>query len=185
MAVVGNFCFFIFLRLTWKFLDFESERGCSICWPNNKMINLQASWQRQYTHNTADTVRAGPCRGKRHLHSAHRPRSCSHVQTAGASERGRRGEEQRRRVHDAGDRRRQRDRAARHPRRAAELRVPDQGGACCSKARTASASRRRELWASSWESCTTTSDWKGLPPIPHERCMMVGRLLATLEKHNI
>ena len=39
MAVVGNFYFSIFLRLTWKFLDLESERGGSFCWPNNKIID--------------------------------------------------------------------------------------------------------------------------------------------------
>ena len=39
MAVVGNFYFSIFLRLTWEFLDFESERGGSVCWPNNKIID--------------------------------------------------------------------------------------------------------------------------------------------------
>jgi len=40
MAVVGNFYFFIFLRLTWEFLGLESERGDSVCWPNNKIIDL-------------------------------------------------------------------------------------------------------------------------------------------------
>ena len=39
MAVVGNFIFLFFLRLTWDFLDLESERGGSICWPNNKIID--------------------------------------------------------------------------------------------------------------------------------------------------
>ena len=39
MAVVGNFYFSIFLRLMWKFLDLESECGCSICWLNNKIID--------------------------------------------------------------------------------------------------------------------------------------------------
>ena len=39
MVVVGNFYFSIFLRLTWEFLGFESERGGSICWPNNKIID--------------------------------------------------------------------------------------------------------------------------------------------------
>jgi len=39
MAVVGNFYFSIFLRLTWEFLDLESERGSSVCWPNNKIID--------------------------------------------------------------------------------------------------------------------------------------------------
>jgi hypothetical protein len=39
MAVVGNFYFSIFLRLTWKFLDLESERGGSVCWSNNNIID--------------------------------------------------------------------------------------------------------------------------------------------------
>ena len=39
MAVVGNFYFYIFLRLTWEFLGLESERGGSVCWPNNKIID--------------------------------------------------------------------------------------------------------------------------------------------------
>ena len=38
MTVVGNFYFSIFLRLTWEFLGLESERGGSVCWPNNKII---------------------------------------------------------------------------------------------------------------------------------------------------
>ena len=38
MIVVGNFNFF--LRLTWEFIDLESERGGSICWPNNKIIDI-------------------------------------------------------------------------------------------------------------------------------------------------
>ena len=37
MAVMGNFNFSFFLRLTWEFLDLESERGGSVCWPNNKI----------------------------------------------------------------------------------------------------------------------------------------------------
>ena len=41
MAVVGIFYFFIFLRLTWEFLDLESERGGSVCWPNNKIIDAE------------------------------------------------------------------------------------------------------------------------------------------------
>ena len=40
MAVVDNFYFSIFLRLMWEFLGLESERGGSICWPNNKIIDL-------------------------------------------------------------------------------------------------------------------------------------------------
>ena len=39
MAVMGNFYFFIFLRLMWEFLDFESEREGSVCWTNNKIID--------------------------------------------------------------------------------------------------------------------------------------------------
>ena len=38
MTVVGNLNFSYFLRLTWEFLDFESECGGSVCWPNNKII---------------------------------------------------------------------------------------------------------------------------------------------------
>ena len=34
-----EFQFFFFLRLTWEFLDFESECGGSVCWPNNKIID--------------------------------------------------------------------------------------------------------------------------------------------------
>ena len=41
MTVVGNFYFSIFLRLTWEFLGLESERGGSVCWPNNKIIDLK------------------------------------------------------------------------------------------------------------------------------------------------
>jgi len=37
--VVGNFYFSIFLRLMWEFLGLESERGGSVCWPNNKIID--------------------------------------------------------------------------------------------------------------------------------------------------
>ena len=39
MAVMGNF-FLIFLRLPCEFLDLESERVGSICWPNNKIIDV-------------------------------------------------------------------------------------------------------------------------------------------------
>ena len=39
MAVVGNFNLSYFLQLTCEFLDFESERGSSVCWPNNKIID--------------------------------------------------------------------------------------------------------------------------------------------------
>ena len=38
---VSNFYFFIFLRLTCEFLGLESERGGSVCWPNNKIIDLE------------------------------------------------------------------------------------------------------------------------------------------------
>ena len=34
MTVVCNF---IFLFLSWEFLGLESERGCSVCWPSNKI----------------------------------------------------------------------------------------------------------------------------------------------------
>ena len=27
----------------WEFLGFESERGGSVCWPNNKIIDTQGS----------------------------------------------------------------------------------------------------------------------------------------------
>ena len=39
MTVVGNFNFSYFLRLTWKFLGLKSERGGSVCWLNNKIID--------------------------------------------------------------------------------------------------------------------------------------------------
>jgi len=42
MAVVGNFYFSIFFRLTWEFLGFESERGGSVYWPNNKIIDMES-----------------------------------------------------------------------------------------------------------------------------------------------
>ena len=44
MAVVGNFYFSIFLRLTWEFLDSESECGGSVYWPNNKIIDIGVRW---------------------------------------------------------------------------------------------------------------------------------------------
>jgi hypothetical protein len=46
MAVVANLNFSYFLRLTWEFLDLESERGDSVCWPNNKIIdsNCWPTW---------------------------------------------------------------------------------------------------------------------------------------------
>ena len=40
MILVGNFYFSIFLRLTWKLLGLKSERGVSVCWPNNKIIDF-------------------------------------------------------------------------------------------------------------------------------------------------
>ena len=39
MAVVGNFNFFIFLRLLWEFLGLESERGGFVCWSINKIVD--------------------------------------------------------------------------------------------------------------------------------------------------
>jgi hypothetical protein len=45
MAVVGNFCFSIFLQLTCEFLVLESECGGSVCWPNNKIIDLGKATQ--------------------------------------------------------------------------------------------------------------------------------------------
>ena len=41
MAVVGNFYFCIFLRLTREFLGLESECGGSVCWPSNKIIDSE------------------------------------------------------------------------------------------------------------------------------------------------
>ena len=41
MAVMNNFYFSIFLRLTWEFIDLESERGGFVCWPNNKIIDIR------------------------------------------------------------------------------------------------------------------------------------------------
>ena len=40
IVIVGNFYFFIFLRLTWEFLSLESEHGGSVYWPNNKIIDV-------------------------------------------------------------------------------------------------------------------------------------------------
>jgi len=48
MAVVGNFYFSIFLRLTWEFLNLESERGDSVCWPNNKIIDLNQTSDQKF-----------------------------------------------------------------------------------------------------------------------------------------
>jgi len=42
MAVVSNFYFSIFLRLTWEFLGFESEREGSVYWSNNKIIDMES-----------------------------------------------------------------------------------------------------------------------------------------------
>ena len=42
MAVVGNFYFSIFLRLMREFLGLESERGGSVCQPNNKITSKVA-----------------------------------------------------------------------------------------------------------------------------------------------
>ena len=39
MTVVGNIYVSIFFQLTWEFLGLESERGGSVCWPNNKIID--------------------------------------------------------------------------------------------------------------------------------------------------
>ena len=39
MAVMDNFYFSMFLRLTWEFLGLESECGGSVCWSNNKIID--------------------------------------------------------------------------------------------------------------------------------------------------
>ena len=50
MAVVGNFNFSYFLRLTWEFLDLESERGGSVYWPNNKIIDYK-SFQWELNHH--------------------------------------------------------------------------------------------------------------------------------------
>ena len=38
MVVVSNLDFFSFFRLMWEFLGLESERGGSVCWSNNKII---------------------------------------------------------------------------------------------------------------------------------------------------
>ena len=35
----GDNFFLLFLRLTWEFLALESERGGSVCWLNNKIID--------------------------------------------------------------------------------------------------------------------------------------------------
>ena len=48
MALVGNFIFSYFFRLTWKFLDLEIERGGSVCWPNNKISQYTVRLQLFY-----------------------------------------------------------------------------------------------------------------------------------------
>ena len=48
MAVVGNFNFSYFLRLTWEFLDLEIEFGGSVCWPNNKISQYNVMLQLFY-----------------------------------------------------------------------------------------------------------------------------------------
>jgi len=48
MSVVGNFYFSIFLRLTWEFLGLESERGGSVCWSNNKIIDCRNNKSQNY-----------------------------------------------------------------------------------------------------------------------------------------
>ena len=47
MSILGYFfsewqwwVILIFFRLTCKFLDHESEHGGSVCWPNNKIIDV-------------------------------------------------------------------------------------------------------------------------------------------------
>ena len=37
---MSNFYFFIFLWLMWEFLCLECERGGSVCWSNNKIIDI-------------------------------------------------------------------------------------------------------------------------------------------------
>jgi len=39
MAVVGNLIFLFFFNL-WEFLDLKSEHDDSVCWPNNKIIDV-------------------------------------------------------------------------------------------------------------------------------------------------
>ena len=55
MTVVGNFYFSIFLRLMWEFLDLESERGSSVCWPNNKIIDRQRCYYKKYIQKNTNT----------------------------------------------------------------------------------------------------------------------------------
>ena len=54
MAVVGNFIFLFFLRLMWDFLDLESERGGSICWPNNKIIDNKGQKNQAISYKKSD-----------------------------------------------------------------------------------------------------------------------------------
>ena len=51
---MGNFYFSIFFQLTWKFLGLASERGGSVCWPNNKIIDCfsAAAAGRLVTHTS-------------------------------------------------------------------------------------------------------------------------------------
>ena len=55
MAMVGNFLFF--LRLTWEFLSLERERGGSVCWPKNKIIDGQIGTSYELT---CGSVEEGP-----------------------------------------------------------------------------------------------------------------------------
>ena len=48
MAVVGNFNFSYFLRLTWEFLGLEIERGGSVGWPNNTISQYTVRLQLFY-----------------------------------------------------------------------------------------------------------------------------------------
>jgi len=48
MAVVGNFNFSYFLRLTWQILALKIECGGSVCWPNNKISQYTVRLQLFY-----------------------------------------------------------------------------------------------------------------------------------------
>ena len=66
MAVVGNtiFYFSIFLRLMWEFLDFKSEHGGSIYWPNNKIIDeLEQTRAMRQTSGFRAVTLVTPCIG--------------------------------------------------------------------------------------------------------------------------
>ena len=39
----------------WEFLDLESERGCSVCWPNNKIIDKYGT-QNSVVNNYAENL---------------------------------------------------------------------------------------------------------------------------------